>query len=42
MAAEAHPVTSAPDLDSPSLYVNRELSHLEFQQRVLEEAREPG
>ena len=42
MAAEAHPITSAPDLDHPSLYVNRELSHLEFQQRVLEEARDPG
>ena len=31
----------APDLDSPHLYVNRELSLLEFQRRVLEEAADP-
>jgi polyphosphate kinase len=42
MAAEANVVIPVPDLDQPSLYVNRELSHLEFQRRVLEEARDPG
>ncbi len=44
MAAEAVPVSvlSAPsvDLDDPSLYLNRELSLLQFQRRVLEEARD--
>jgi polyphosphate kinase len=30
------------DLDSPSLYLNRELSQLEFQWRVLDEARDPA
>jgi len=32
---------AAADLDSPLLYVNRELALLEFQKRVLEEARDP-
>jgi len=32
---------SFPDLHHPALYLNRELSHLEFQRRVLEEARDP-
>src|SRR5271155_3254271 len=31
----------SPDLHSASLYLNRELSHLQFQRRVLEEARDP-
>jgi polyphosphate kinase len=44
MCAEAAraPLRSAdlPDLHDPALYLNRELSHLEFQRRVLEEARD--
>ena len=40
MAAEANRLIPVPDLDHPSLYINRELSHLEFQRRVLEEARD--
>ena len=33
-------IADFPDLNDPSLYLNRELSHLEFQRRVLEEARD--
>src|SRR5215469_13096308 len=42
--SDAEP-TSGPEaltLDSPALYINRELSLLDFQKRVLEEAQDPG
>src|SRR6187431_1523778 len=38
----APPPTPGVALDDPSLYVNRELSWLEFNRRVLEEARDPS
>ncbi|HEV8038571.1 MAG TPA: polyphosphate kinase 1 [Bryobacteraceae bacterium] len=36
----AVPLNEITDLRDPALYLNRELSHLEFQRRVLEEARD--
>lgn len=36
------PLRPAHELDDPALYVNRELSLLEFQRRVLEEAQDPN
>jgi polyphosphate kinase len=41
-AAALTPEPVSPSLDDPSLYMNRELSLLEFQRRVLDEARDPG
>src|SRR6187431_2019694 len=38
----APPPTPGVALDDPSLYVNRELSWLEFNRRVLDEARDPS
>ncbi|MDX1740946.1 MAG: hypothetical protein R3178_06615, partial [Rhodothermales bacterium] len=36
------PGDSSADLKSPDLYLNRELSLLRFQERVLEEAQNPS
>lgn len=40
-ASEQTPQDAAPRLDAPSLYINRELSWLAFNERVLEEAERP-
>jgi len=40
-ASEASPGSSAPSLESSELYINRELSLLEFQKRVLDQAKDP-
>src|ERR1019366_8393998 len=40
MSAVAPQTDVLADLRDPTLYLNRELSHLEFQRRVLEEARD--
>jgi polyphosphate kinase len=41
VALKTESAASVPALDDPALYMNRELSLLEFQRRVLEEARDP-
>jgi polyphosphate kinase len=40
-SSEASPGSPAPNLESSELYINRELSLLEFQKRVLEQAQSP-
>ena len=39
---QPQPGVSAPDLSDSSLYINRELSWLSFNQRVLDQANDPG
>src|SRR6516162_3130615 len=39
--AEPPPLAAPRNLDHPELYISRELSLLEFQRRVLEEAEDP-
>ncbi len=41
MTIVAPPPGQSPALDDPSLYINREMSWLEFNRRVLEEAQDP-
>lgn len=41
MSEEPAPAMEIIDLDAPGYYLNRELSLLEFQWRVLDEARDP-
>src|SRR3954453_7964583 len=40
-ATEAAAVAPPPPLDDPSLYINREMSWLQFNRRVLEEGLDP-
>jgi len=42
MTTRSQPIPEAVSLTDPSLYVNRELSLLAFQRRVLEEAQDPS
>jgi polyphosphate kinase len=38
----SEPAPAAPELDDPKLYLNRELSMVEFTRRVLDEAKDPA